>query len=193
MGTWSKPLFATVSGADGAAGSPDDYVIDTSVMTEQEMERWRNTAFLEDAGKTRWTLNEFMNTGCDTHKIIDHMGYDQVVRWEKLFRQLYAAYPTMTRLAFHFFCIDGRFPYYLTMDREADSKLLLFYGHSESLMYFRPRRRSWFNHGFCGAAATDEEGPEFMPEWYRRGFSEGTLDMRVIRLDSSRIVMRMGW
>ena len=185
MGIWSKPLFATVSGADGVARSPDDFVIDTSVMSEQELVRWRHAGFLEDAGKTNWTLHEFMNTHCDTHKIIDHMSYDKVVRWEKLFRQLYAAYPTLTQLAFHFFCVDGRFPYYLKMDCAADAKLLLCCGHSESLTYFRPRRRSWFDHRFWTAAADEEH--EFMPEWYRRGFDEGALDVRVICLDSARM------
>lgn len=185
MGTWSRPLFATVTVADGSIGSPDDFSIDTSLMTEQELRHWRHSAFLEDAGKTRWALTDFMNTHCDTHKIIDHMDYSQTKRWENLFRQLYAAYPGLKRLNFHFFCVDGRFPYFLTMDSDADAKLQLCYGHSESLKYFRPRRRSWFNHGIW--ATEGDDGPEFMPEWYRRAFNEHTLDMRVISLDSSRM------
>ena len=193
MGTWSYPLFATVSvsvtDGEGAAASPDDFIIDTTGMTATELNKWRSAAFLEDAGKTRWTLNEFMNTGCTTHKIIDHMDWAQTTRWEKLFRQLYAAYPALTRLAFHFFCRDGRFPYYLTMDRGSDAKLLLCQGHSESLKYFRPRQRSWFERGSWVRQTEEEDSrPEFMPDCYRRCFVEDTLDMRVIHLDSSRMI-----
>ena len=185
MGTWSYPLFATVSLADDAAGSPDDYIIDTTAMTAEELGRWRNAAFLGDATKTHWTLTEFMNTHCDTHKIMDHMNREQIVRWERLFRQLYAAYPGMKRLAFHFFCRDGQFPYYLTMDRDDDAKLLLCHGHSESYMYFRPRRSRF---SFGPWASRDEESPEFMVDWYRRGYQGGALDMRVMRLDSTRML-----
>ena len=192
MGTWSKPLFATVS-----SGSPDDYVIDTSSMSERELDRWRSAAFLEDtsftltdlleaAEKTRWTLTEFMDTHCDTHKIIDHMDREQIVRWEVLFRQLYTTYPTLERLAFHFFCSDGKFPYFLTMDREADAPLLLCQGHSESLKYFRPRQSSWFSCGPFGTTAEPES--EFMVDWYRRGFQERTIDLQTIRLSSARVL-----
>jgi hypothetical protein len=181
MGTWSRPLFATVG-----AGSAEDYVIETSSMSEEELARWRNAAFLNDATQTRWNLVEFMNTDCDTHKIIDHMDREQTLRWETLFRRLYTAYPSLARLSFHFFCSDGRFPYYLTMDRGDGAKLKLCYGHSESYMYFRPQRP----RGFFGwlTYSEDEDAAEFMPEWYRRAYLEGTLDMRVIRLDSSRMI-----
>jgi hypothetical protein len=178
MGTWSRPLFATVG-----VGAPEDYVIDTSLMTAEELGRWRTAAFLDrgDASQTRWTLTEFMNTGCNTHKIIDHMDREQIVRWEKLFRQLYAAYPSLTKLVFHFFCSDGGFPYYLTMDRGDDAKLYLCHGHSESHKYFRRPT------GFWPWQASGEPA-EFMPEWYRRAFLGDGLDMRCIQLDSSRMM-----
>jgi hypothetical protein len=179
MGTWSRPLFATVG-----VGAPSDYVIDISIMSEEERVRWRHSAFLNDATKTRWNLVEFMNTGCDTHKIIDHMDREQTLRWETLFRQLYSAYPALRDLAFHFYCSDGSFPYFLTMGNESGAKLELHYGHSESYKYFRPR---WH---FPWTAVELREPPQFMPEWYRAAYlaGAGTLDMRVIRLDSSRMI-----
>ena len=177
MGTWSYPLFATVD-----AGSPDDYVIDITTMSETEIAHWRHAAFLGDESKTRWTLTEFMNTRCDTHKIIDHMGREQIMRWEGLFRQLYTAYPSLTRLAFHFFTSDGGFPYCLTMDRGTDAKLLLCCGHSESFKYFRPRWSwPWTPENLRAPA-------EFLPENYRRAYVMGGLDMNCLRLDSSRML-----
>ncbi len=182
MGTWSRPLFATVS-----TGAPEDYVIDTSLMTHETIAQWRHAAFLGyDTSKTRWTLNEFMTTECDSHKIIDHMDRTQVVRWEALFRQLYTAYPALNKVAFHFFCSDGAFPYYLTMDRGDDEKLYLCQGHSESYVYFKPQKQRGF---FGWFTRSEEEGAaEFMSEWYRRAYLAGGLDMRCISLDSSRMM-----
>jgi hypothetical protein len=184
MGTWSRPLFVTVG-----VGAPENYIIDISLMSPQELARWRHAAFMdrtEDASKTCWNLTEFMNTHCDTHKIIDHMDREQILRWEGLFRGLYSLYPALTNLAFHFFCRDGQFPYFLTMDRGDEAKLTMCVGHSESYVYFQPRRPrgcfGWLTRD------EDEEAAEFMPEWYRRAYLEGRLDMRHVRLDASRIL-----
>ena len=118
-----------------------------------------------------------MNTGCETHKIMDYMDSAQKMRWKSLIQQLYATYPTLGNVAFHFFCRDGHFPYYLTMNRGDPRTLDLYYGHSESYRYFRPPRGAW------PFTINREELGEFLPDAYLQGYRARALDMECHVMD----------
>jgi hypothetical protein len=143
MGTWSKPLFATVS-----PGTPDDYEIVLSELPTDQVHAWKNAAFFESNTST-YTLSEFMNTGCDTHKIMDHMNNNQIYRWLSLFSYLAKKYPVLNEVAFHFYCSDDHKAYYFMWKRQKDGEspivLKMHVGSYDSVYYFtidpeHPRR-----------------------------------------------------
>ena len=177
MGIYSYPLFASVT-----PGTPSEYSIDTSQWTAERLAAWHSAVFLDydgvRGGKVRWDLNEFMTTGFDCHKIYGYFDRGNTEMWMALFRDLYAAYPGLTRVAFHFFCSDEQIPFYITMDR-GDSVLQLFRGQSESYKYFRNRWSAWRCKG---------TGPEFDVEMYRAAVGRGELDMRCVILDSRKML-----
>jgi hypothetical protein len=148
MGTWSQPLFVSVS-----PGKPSDYKIDLSKFTQQEIDKWCGTAFFEGTydnetktyvRKNVWSLDEFMNTGCKSHKLLDHMTNRVISSWLTLFRHILTENPTLNSAQFHFFCIDSQEPYYFELKREQfevmDDKTLylpMYIGRSKSLKYFK--------------------------------------------------------
>jgi hypothetical protein len=137
MGTWSRPLFATVS-----PGLPSDYVIDLTKLSEATIAAWQHAAFLHNTTKQRVTLSEFMNTGCDTHKIMDHMDSSQIYRWLDLFKHILEVNPTLQEAQFHFYCVDTNEPYYFSLVRDREdvpTTLFMFVGQSESIYYFKKR------------------------------------------------------
>lgn len=110
MGTWSRPLFARVS-----HGTPADYRVERT-------DAWVGTGFFpeEEGAGTSLTLEEFMNTGLDCHKILDHMDYRHVQLWLGLCRSLMAENPVLEWVEFHFYSRDAAFPYYLRFSRGMD-------------------------------------------------------------------------
>jgi hypothetical protein len=144
MGTWSTPLFATVS-----PGTPEDYEIVLSDLSETLVNEWKHVAFFKSGAPT-YTLTEFMNTGCDTHKIMDHMNNDQIRRWLSLFSYLAKKYPSLNEVAFHFYCSDEHKAYSFRWDRtkhgDEPNVLYMHVGSYDSVYYFtidpeHPRRR----------------------------------------------------
>ncbi len=136
MGTWSQPLFATV-----APGKPEDYSIDLSEVPEEVVRRWRHAAFFGQAtDKNMYTLSEFMDTHCDTHKIMDHMSNDQIHRWLSLFSYLAKKHSTLTDVCFHFYCSDEHKAYYFKWTREKDGvepkHINMHVGSYDSVYYF---------------------------------------------------------
>ena len=138
MGTWSRPLFAVVS-----PGKPEDWFIDFKEWPIQRMQRWGHAAFFPDMSVTRINLATFMNTECDTHRILDHMDQEQINRWIQLFRDIYAGNPTLNSVEFHFFCTDTQEPFFLKVSRDRPTRLELGIGQSESIWYFHQKRRLW--------------------------------------------------
>ena len=130
MGTWSIPLFASVSN-----GKPEDYQIDISSWSKEDIHKWHHSAFLGIEDKTIYNLKEFMNTECDTHKLMDHMSNGPISMWLKLFKYLYEKYPALNQAYFHFFCSDTQEPYYFTVFRHAPDHLYMAIGQSESCLY----------------------------------------------------------
>jgi hypothetical protein len=135
MGTWSKPLFATVS-----PGTPEDYCIDISEFSEDTLCKWKHTAFFDCETKESYTLSEFMDTGCDSHRIMDYMNNEQIHRWTSLFAYLSKKYPTLTKCALHFYCSDERKPYYFAWDRTKHGAeprhFSMHVGYPDSIHYF---------------------------------------------------------
>jgi hypothetical protein len=153
MGTWSRPLFVSVS-----SGSPSDYKIDLSKFTQKEIDDWSGSAFFLDIydnktkvynKKTIWTLEEFMNTGCESHRLLDHMTNRVIRSWLMLFCHILTENPTLDNAQFHFFCTDSQEPYYFDLRRESienidkmEDKSLeflpMYIGRSKSSKYFKP-------------------------------------------------------
>jgi hypothetical protein len=138
MGTWSRPLFARVS-----HGSPGDY----SVTRPAAATGWRGSAFFETkAAGESYTLSEFMDTGCNSHKILDHLGSEQIADWKGLCAGLMARYPVLEWVEFHFYSSDAGFPYCLRYAR-SDGHLLLCRPAEERDLRFTKREgltwRDW--------------------------------------------------
>jgi hypothetical protein len=149
MGTWSRPLFVSVS-----PGIPSDYKIDLSKFTDKEMDDWSGSAFFreiyDDETKTYvkkniWTLEEFMNTGCESHRLLDHMTNRVIRSWLMLFRHILTENPTLDNAQFHFFCTDSQEPYYFDLRREqfeavddSNQYVPMYIGQTKSLRYFKP-------------------------------------------------------
>jgi hypothetical protein len=87
MGVDSEPLFATSS-----PGLPEDYVITVSELSEEHVTSWRNGGFL-DSDKDSFTLSEFMNTGCNSHKLLGYLTGNKVTLWLNLFDYLVKSIP----------------------------------------------------------------------------------------------------
>ena len=114
MGTWSTPLFVSV-----APGNPEDYHIDTTKLSSETIESWRKSAFLQDiyntttkkwVPQTSYTLDEFMDTGCDTHKLLDYVDNEKITMWLDMFTHMLGENPTLEHAQFHFFCTDSQEP-----------------------------------------------------------------------------------
>jgi hypothetical protein len=118
MGTWSRPLFTVTS-----PGPASSYTLDTSVLTEQIRNDWRRAAFLQDQYEPKiiWNLEEFMDTGCETHKIMGHISVNLIARWQQLFDILGTQNPTLESVQFHFYCIDNMYPYVFEWKRGVDN------------------------------------------------------------------------
>jgi hypothetical protein len=130
MGTWSKPLFVTACETDVDLSS---YTIDIRTMPKEVLQRWQHNAFFSES-KDIWTLPECMDTGCDTHKILDYMTAEASRRWSDLFDMVYTKYPDMPTIVFHFLCTDTNEPFYFVKSR-TDKNLWMWIGQSESLLY----------------------------------------------------------
>ncbi len=135
MGTWSQPLFTTVS-----PGKPEEYSIILSELPEETVRIWKHAAFFGTEEKQSYTLSEFMNTRCDSHKIMDHMNNDQIRRWLSLFAYLAKKYPTLNTVLFHMYCSDEHKPYYFKWDRTKDGAeplhINMHVGYPDSVHYF---------------------------------------------------------
>jgi hypothetical protein len=121
MGTWSRPLFAVTTPA-----KPSSYILDTSALTKRQREDWRSNAFLITQNEKEtdtfeekfvWNLDEFMDTECDTHKIMDYMGAEAIRRWQSLFDLLAEQNPTLECVQFHFYCSDTGEPFMFSWKR----------------------------------------------------------------------------
>jgi hypothetical protein len=174
MGTWSKPMFVTVSPL-----TPDDYVIDVSDFDETTLNEWRHGAFMcDDQEKTQYTLNEFMDTQCDTHKIMDYMGNAAIRRWLKLFTYLYTKYADLENLAFHFFCIDSQEPYYFTWNRTIPDELNMHIVSEQNMFCFKPEERQ--KHEDCSGCSECGFGYAFDQSMYLQNWKK--IACRVLRL-----------
>lgn len=95
-----------------------------------------------------------MVTGCDTHKIMDHMDNSQISRWLEMFDVLLAQNPSLITAEFHFFCTDSDEPYYFLLVKDAHLSMRarakgtyagilvgldMHTGSADSLYYMRPR------------------------------------------------------
>jgi len=144
MGTWSRPLFVTVQ-----AGKPEDYIIDLTKLKKETIDIFKHGAFFPDtydATLKTWspvlkcTLKEFMLTGCDTHKLLDHMSNSYINAWQELFTHILDENPGLDNAQFHFFCSDTQEPYFFNLDRkEPRDHFYMAIGQSESLYYFKPK------------------------------------------------------
>lgn len=131
MGTWSRPLFARTTPSSSCTFSIKN-------MSPELLSVWRNAGFFnQEEGKTEWTLHEFMNTGCDSHKIYDHMTSSQIERWIHLFQLVIDQNPGLETIELHFFCSDSSEPYYLYW-RKGNAKLWMLVGSSDSIYYMEP-------------------------------------------------------
>ncbi len=135
MGTWSQPLFTTVS-----PGKPQDYSIVLSELSEKVKHHWKHAAFFGEEDKDTYTLSEFMDTHCDTHKIMDHMNNDQIHRWLSMFSYLSKKYPLLSEIIFHFYCSDEHKAYYFKWSRQKDGDepkhINMHVGSHDSIYYF---------------------------------------------------------
>jgi hypothetical protein len=161
MGTWSRPLFVTVS-----SGYPDDYIIDLTKLSQETINRFKNGAFFRDEYDiilkewkpiSKCTLKQFMITSCDTHKLLDHMTNSVIRSWLELFKHILEENPTLESAQFHFFCLDTGEPYYFDLnkkyieetdkliqnDKNIKHKLNMYIGQSESIYYFK--HKNFFN------------------------------------------------
>lgn len=154
--TWSYAIGATTF-----PGRPSDYSFRLSDMTEADRQIWKRNGFFpgEHRHSDTWTLREFMDTGCDSHMILDHLGKDPEGRdmlgaWLRLLALLALSYTKtgvkggsapfedeLDEVAFHFFCVDRQLPYYILWKRSEDGErptvLRLYVGNAESVYYFR--------------------------------------------------------
>jgi hypothetical protein len=135
MGTWSQPLFATVS-----PGIPEDYSITLSELPDKVVEEWRHGAFFQTEDKDTYTLSEFMDTGYECHRIMDYMNDEQIQRWIALFAYLAKKYPALNTVAFHIYCSDEHMPYYFKWDRAKEGieslHLNMHIGYRDCVYYF---------------------------------------------------------
>lgn len=184
MGTWSVPLFATVT-----PGKPEDYRIDLTKMSDDVRRSWTYSSFFnhDDSSKTSYTLTEFMNTNCDTHKIMDYMGNEQINKWLRLFEHIFSENPEIVTLQFHFFCSDSQEPFYFSYTRDdfnssnklnilqknEQTYLYMYIGHSESINYFS-RNKSWFKSN------SDERQFKFKRDMYYKNWMNS--NFRIVRL-----------
>lgn len=141
MGTWSQPLFVT-------AYPPGNYTLDTSAMTQIERRWWEHSGFLSNVWdevnkkfivKDIFTLEEFMETHCDSHKIYDYMTSEQISKWFSLFEMLIKQNPTLGKLQFHFFCSDTQEPFYFYFNK-GDKDFIMNVGSSDSLYYMEKNK-----------------------------------------------------
>ncbi len=133
MGVDSEPLFTT-----SFPGLPEDYVITVSELSEEDITSWRNGGFL-DSVKESYTLSEFMNTGCDSHKLMGYLTGNKVSLWLNLFDYLAKKYPTLNELTFHFYCSDDKEPFYFQWKRTnllTHKDLQVHVGSNESIYWF---------------------------------------------------------
>ena len=157
MGTWSQPLFCRVS-----HGAPTDYTINTSSWPSSEIDSWIPTGFFHDPlapTKTEWSLSEFMDTGCHSHQILDHLDRPQINRWICLIAHILTDYPTLDWVQFHFWSSDAVFPYYLEGRRDSPDKLFLHSPTQEAsniALYLVPLPTRWFPFFWTAATETDD-------------------------------------
>ena len=140
MGTWSRPLFTVTSPAPASS-----YTFDTSVLSDHMRDAWRTNAFLRDQYNNitdKWepkhilNLDEFMNTCCDTHKIMGHISTNLISRWQQLFDILGTQNPTLESVQFHFYCIDRMEPYMFEWKRGIEH-FTVNVGSSDNILYMK--------------------------------------------------------
>ena len=182
--TWSYAIGATTF-----PGRPSDYAFRLSDMTEADRQIWKRNGFFpgEHRHSDTWTLREFMDTGCDSHMILDHMrddqsGRDMLGAWLRLLGLLAASYneDELDEVAFHFFCVDRQLPYYILWRRSEDGErptvLRLYVGNTESVYYFRP--------------TTDPEGAPcllFDEKAYHRNWEKAAFVPHILRLTTAEM------
>jgi hypothetical protein len=131
MGVWSYPLFHSVT-------PPGKYTFDISLMPPDMYGHWVHSGFFTEYANTEkkrvWTLDDFMTTHCDTHKIYGYMNYTQVSSWLDLCEFISRQNPTITSLEFHFYCSDDELPFYISWSKGNDF-IGFHVGSSDSLFY----------------------------------------------------------
>jgi hypothetical protein len=181
MGTWSRPLFVTV-----APGKPEDYFIDTTILSEDMIQRWQYHAFLNTVYDNdtksyilpkRFNLTEFMNTGCDTHKFLDHMDSKTIKDWLELFQHILDINPALETAQFHFFCSDSREPYFFRLNRnDTDNKIHLpmAVGSIDNLYYFKKKSKWIINND-------DEYPTEFNLKMYKKNWNKSVFNVKMLK------------
>ena len=159
MGTWSKPLFARAVGMESA-----DIHFNTASWSEEERCEWFDAGFLRETVGAFYTLDSFMDTGLDIHKILDYLDNKQVTRWRVLCERLCAAYPALEALEFHFYSSDAGFPYALKYRKGGD--LTLCQTQPNSPLVCRRIPRSW-EQWWAGLSQKETERWVFDPALYR--------------------------
>lgn len=93
MGTWSCPIFATTS-RESVACNPSEIEIVIGDLPPDDVKTFKHCAFFQDYWNqdkflmddtVSCNLTEFMDTHCDTHKLMDHMTFDVIKAWLSLF------------------------------------------------------------------------------------------------------------
>ena len=84
-----------------------------------------------------------MNTGCDSHKILDHLDHGQRLRWYHLMNTLMKKYPALEWIQFHFYSSDAEFSYCLELRRAEKPTLLLRQALKEHNPQFYRTHRTW--------------------------------------------------
>jgi hypothetical protein len=170
MGTWSRPLFARVS-----HGKPADYSVSRPATG------WRGSAFFETKPEeATYTLEEFMNTGCESHRILDYMGTEAIADWKGLCAGLMERYPVLEWVEFHFYSRDAEFPYCLRYAR-SDGHLMMCQGAARDPLFMRKQRPPTF--AWMWGAAIGNDDWEFLSTEYVRHldrvrFRRGILEER---------------
>lgn len=131
MGTCSLPLFVSIT-----PGKPEDYIIDSLELSQEDIDNWNNYGFLSEENKTLYTLTDFMNTGSDCHKIIFYFNQEKINMWVKLCKYITKKYKIIENIKFHFYCQDEKFPYYIEYISQYN-KLILFCGGTDSIFWFK--------------------------------------------------------
>jgi hypothetical protein len=164
MGTWSRPLFVRVS-----HGAPADYIA-------RKTPGWEGTGFFEDSGTT-CTLEEFMQTGCDSHQILDHMDYQKERAWRMMCGALFTEYPALEWVEFHFYSRDAQMAYCLRFVR-GEERLMLCKAGSQDPLFMQRRGRTW-TEWWNGRTVKEVETWHFLEAAYRRNV-EGIFYRRTV-------------